>query len=441
MKLKNPAPAPKAELAFESNPADLLRAAAIDALPSMPGKEADAFASLSKLIRDGVERDRAIRAIHKLPKAKLPKAGIAPLAEFLLTHVRTIPAKDRGELANLDAIQLGGDLAGLLGKEGAALAAEFGKLSVQIVRVGAIPHNTAFDVAEFYVEAGKPLVLVFENGDIMPHNLVIGVPGSLSELGQLAEKMAQDPTAFARGFVPASPKVLFATRLLQPKEMERINLVAPKTPGKYVFVCTFPGHWPIMNGIVHVVPDLSKIASTDRVKPLVDKKWTVAELADAGPELASGRSFERGRELFKLRTCAQCHVMTGEGGKIGPDLTLTPKKFDEKKMNLEGLITEIVDPSKVIEPKYRLWRFVMDTGRTLDGLIVEEKADSLIVVKNQAEPPVILKKDAIEFKTELKLSLMPEGLLNRMNREDILDLLAYLRSGGDPNHAAFRRRE
>jgi superfamily I DNA/RNA helicase len=72
---------------------------------------------------------------------------------------------------------------------------------------------------------------------------------------------------------------------------------------------------------------------------------------------------------------------------------------------------------------------------------VEEKADSLIVVKNQAETPVILKKDAIEFKTELKLSLMPEGLLNRMNREEILDLLAYLRAGGDPNHAAFRRRE
>ena len=314
-------------------------------------------------------------------------------------------------------------------------------LDVQIVRIGTVPHNTVFDVSEFHVEAGKPFVLVLDNTDIMPHNLVVGAPGSLSELGTLAEKMAQDPTSFARGFVPNSPKVIAATRLLQPKESDRLNLIAPKTPGTYVFVCTFPGHWPIMNGVMRVVLDLTKIPAADRVRPLDDHKWTLAELGELAPGSTSGRSFERGKDLFKMRTCLQCHAMAGEGGKIGPDLSELPKKLASKQMTIDGLLTEILEPSKVIEPKYRMHRFVLDSGKNIDGMILEERKDAYVIVKNQAEPPVVVPKDAIETKVELKLSLMPEGLLNRMNREDILDLLAYLRSGGSPTDAVFRGRE
>lgn len=440
-KANNEAPHYSTRFTFDSDPREFLRAAAMDALVTMPGKEADVFSSLSRMIQQGIERDHAVRAMQRLPKAQWPKQQIRPLAENLLAHVVKIPAKDRGELHNLDAIQLGSDLAGLLGADGSSLALEFTKLSVPIVRIGAIPHSTAFDVAEFSVEAGKPLVLVFDNTDIMPHNLVIGAPGSLSELGNLAEKMAQDPSGFARGFVPTSPKVLSATRLLQPKETDRLNLVAPKTPGKYVFICTFPGHWTIMNGIMHVVPDLSKVAATDRVRPVEDKKWTLADLAESLPHMESGRSFERGRDLFKFRTCLQCHAVGGEGGKLGPDLATIPKKFTGKQMTVESMVTELLEPSKVIEPKFRVWRFLLDSGRAIDGLILEEKADAYIVAKNPAEPAVLIPKASVEEKAELKQSLMPEGLLNRMNREDILDLLAYIRSGGDANHPVFRRKE
>jgi putative heme-binding domain-containing protein len=440
-KANNEAPHYSTSFTFDSNPAESLRIAAMNALVAMPGKEADVFASLKRLIQAGVDRDRAILAVQKLPKAKWPKQEIKPLADHLLAHVLKLPAKERGELANLDAIQLGNDLAGLLGAEGATLAAEFSKLSVPIVRVGAIPHSTAFDVAEFSVEAGKPLVLVFENTDIMPHNLVIGAPGSLSELGGLAEKMAQDPSAFSRGFVPNSPKVLFATRLLQPKESDRINFVAPKAPGKYAFICTFPGHWAIMNGIMHVVPDLSKVAVADRVRPVEDKKWTLADLAESLPHLESGRSFERGKDLFKFRTCLQCHAVNGEGGKLGPDVASIPKKFAAQQMSVESLVAELLEPSKVIESKFRVWRFLLDSGRAIDGLILEEKAEAYIVAKNPAEPAVVIPKASVEEKVELKQSLMPEGLLSRMNREDILDLLAYVRAGGDASHPVFRRKE
>jgi putative heme-binding domain-containing protein len=440
-KANNEAPHYSTSFPFDTNPAELLRASAMDALVAMPGKEVEVFTSLARMIQKGVERDRAIRAVQKLPKAKWPRQELKPLADNLLAHVLKLPAKERGELANLDAIQLGSDLAGLLGADGAPLAAEFGKLSVPIVRIGAIPHGTAFDVAEFSVEAGKPLVLIFENTDIMPHNLVIGMPGSLSELGDLAEKMAQDPSAFARGFVPASSKVLFATRLLQPKETDRLNFVAPKSPGKYAFVCTFPGHWAIMNGIMHVVPDLSKVAAADRVRPLEDKKWALADLAESLPHLEAGRSFERGRDLFKLRTCLQCHAVNGEGGKLGPDLATIPKKFAGKQLTVEGLVGEVLEPSKTIEPKYRVWRFLLDSGRAVDGIILEEKADAYVVGKNPVEPAVVIPKASVEEKVELKQSLMPEGLLGRMNREDILELLAYLRAGGDASHPAFRRKE
>jgi putative heme-binding domain-containing protein len=440
-KAGNPAPAKSVLFKMQADPQRLLRVAAIGSLVTIPGHEEDAFTALAALVRKGVERDAAVRAVQRIPKAKWPRAEFKPLATALLDVLQKADPKSRGEAAILDVVQLGLDLTGLLGEEGAPLAKEFARFEVQIVRIGTIPHNTAFDVGEFYVQAGKQVVLVLDNTDIMPHNLVIGVPGSLTEIGQLAEKMAQDPNAFALGFVPKTPKVLFATRLLQPRESERLNLVeAPKTPGKYPFICTFPGHWPVMNGIMHVVPDLSKIPVAERVKPLEMKKWTVAMLAADLEHVGAGRSFARGKDLFKLATCIQCHKMGNEGGVVGPELTTLPKRMADKKWSHADLLTEILEPSKIIEPKYKTVRIIMDDGKQLEGLILEEDAKTVKLAKNAVEPPVLLKKESIEERFELKLSMMPEGLLGRLHKEDILDLLAYIAAGGDEKHPAFQRK-
>src|SRR5262249_51693711 len=122
--------------------------------------------------------------------------------------------------------------------------------------------------SKFYVEAGKPVVVILENDDIMPHNLLITSPGSLAEIGMAAERMATQPDGIAKSFIPDSPKVLHSTRMLQPRETVRLQFIAPERPGDYPYVCTFPGHWRIMNGIMRVVPELADVPPSELQAPI-----------------------------------------------------------------------------------------------------------------------------------------------------------------------------
>ncbi len=101
---------------------------------------------------------------------------------------------------------------------------------------------------ELRVAAGAPVRLVFENPDLMPHNLVLVDSGAADEVGALADRMAADPQGMAKGYLPVSPKVLQATPLVNPKGRAELTFTAPKTPGRYPFLCTFPGHWRLMRG-------------------------------------------------------------------------------------------------------------------------------------------------------------------------------------------------
>src|SRR5207237_7376470 len=108
------------------------------------------------------------------------------------------------------------------------------------------------------VEKGKAVEFLFENFDLMPHNIVFAKPGSLEELGKLAEANATDPAVQARFFVPQSDKVLMASTLLQPRDLQKLSFTAPTTPGVYPYVCTYPGHWMRMHGALYVVADLDE---------------------------------------------------------------------------------------------------------------------------------------------------------------------------------------
>ena len=90
----------------------------------------------------------------------------------------------------------------------------------------------------------------------MPHNLVILKPGSLEEVGMLAEASATAADAATRQFVPRSDKVLLASKLLQTRETQQLAFTAPSEPGIYPYVCTYPGHWRRMYGALYVVADL-----------------------------------------------------------------------------------------------------------------------------------------------------------------------------------------
>lgn len=122
-----------------------------------------------------------------------------------------------------------------------------------VITIKTIPNEMKYDLSEFVVKAGETVTLVFENTDFMQHNLLILAKGSLEKVGTAADKMAQDINAADRNYIPRMPEVLQATSLVNPNETVTLTFTAPDTPGDYPYVCTFPGHWRIMQGIMKVV--------------------------------------------------------------------------------------------------------------------------------------------------------------------------------------------
>src|SRR5262249_30539487 len=228
VKEKNPAPERSVRFTLEGNLAEAVKLAALQAVTSSPGQEAEVFATLTGFVQKGEHRDASIRALRRLPRSKWPAAQARPLLDSLVNYVSKLPAEQRAEPAALDALQLANDLTTLLPvKDAKEIRAKLGAISVNVVLVRTVPHKIAFDRTKFYVEAGKPVVVVLENSDIQPHNLIITAPGALTEVGMAAELMATSPDGFAKHFVPNSPKVLHATQMLQPREVQRLTFIAP----------------------------------------------------------------------------------------------------------------------------------------------------------------------------------------------------------------------
>ena len=143
--------------------------------------------------------------------------------------------------------------AGISGLVGQSVELDLGDTSqAVVVHLKPVREEMLFDRKEFSVPAGKRVKVVFENTDSMPHNIVIGKPGSLEKMGGEADKMLQDPKAMDRGYVPAIPEVIASMGMVFPGQTEILDFTAPKVPGKYDFVCTFPGHWRIMKGVMIV---------------------------------------------------------------------------------------------------------------------------------------------------------------------------------------------
>jgi putative heme-binding domain-containing protein len=176
---------------------------------------------------------------------------------------------------------------------------------------------------------------------------------------------------------------------------------------------------------------------TFAAKPLAYvKNWAVADLEKVmNVGLEGGRNFENGRNSFGAVGCYACHRFNFEGGAVGPDLTGVSGKFGPK-----DLLESIIEPSKEISDQYGSMDFKMKDGSLVVGRIMNLKEDTLMVNINMMDPNAIqsLKRGDIASIEPSKTSMMPAGLVNMLSEDDILDLLAYLLSKGDPEHAYFR---
>ncbi len=165
------------------------------------------------------------------------------------TNVGTLYSK-AGELAAHVAFTSGG---GLAGAAGASLKPVAPPAPDVTLRIAAVPGQLKFDLSELTVAPNQVVEIVFTNPDAMQHNFVLGATGSLEAIGTAADKLATSPAGLAQGYVPDMPQVIFATKLVEPNETARFQFKAPATAGDYPYLCTFPAHWRVMNGTLHVV--------------------------------------------------------------------------------------------------------------------------------------------------------------------------------------------
>lgn len=105
---------------------------------------------------------------------------------------------------------------------------------------------------ELRVKVGERISLTFANPDVVPHNWLLAAPGSLQKMGELCNQMITDPGGLARHYVPESDDVLVWTDMVNAKAGFTIHFDAPKQKGDYPYLCTFPGHWMVMNGVMKV---------------------------------------------------------------------------------------------------------------------------------------------------------------------------------------------
>jgi len=131
----------------------------------------------------------------------------------------------------------------------ATVAAE---ANVPVLPFGVIPDVMKYDRSELTVKAGQTVKIVFKNTDHMQHNFLILRPGTTDAVGALADAMLADPQALAKNYVPQTRDVLFSAPLVNPGETFELTLATPKEPGRYPIICTFPGHWRIMQATLVV---------------------------------------------------------------------------------------------------------------------------------------------------------------------------------------------
>jgi putative heme-binding domain-containing protein len=162
------------------------------------------------------------------------------------------------------------------------------------------------------------------------------------------------------------------------------------------------------------------------------------DLQPALDEVGKNRNFDKGHEVLEAAQCLQCHKFGNEGGAVGAELTAASSKYTRR-----DILESILEPSKVISEQYQNTMILTKGGNILDGRVLEENAERLILQPNPLQPEKIeVKKSEIEKRQPSKVSPMPEKLVNNFTKEEILDLLAFIESGGKkdgPSFASTRR--
>ncbi len=163
------------------------------------------------------------------------------------------------------------------------------------------------------------------------------------------------------------------------------------------------------------------------------REWKAEELLPLLDRVGSKRSFDAGKQAFAGAQCVLCHRVGQSGGLVGPDLTAVASRF-----NRRDLLDSILNPSRVIDDKFRTTTITLKSGASVVGTIERENEEAVTIRTSPLLPQTsTLPQSDIARREPSAVSPMPPGLLNVLTQNQILDLLAYLESGGDPKHPDF----
>ncbi len=185
--------------------------------------------------------------------------------------------------------------------------------------------------------------------------------------------------------------------------------------------------------ILEAKPDTKSVVVKPR--PIV-RQWTMEDLAPLLQKGLQQRDFDNGRQMFAAAQCYACHRYGNEGGASGPDLTGVAGRFSPK-----DLLESIIHPSKEISDQYAAVNVATFDGRFLSGRIVNLSGDGIMINTNMLDPNAIvnINRRKIEEMTTSKVSMMPKNLLDTLDEQEVLDLMAYLLSRNDRNSPMFQK--
>ena len=311
--------------------------------------------------------------------------------------------------------------------------------NLKTVKISCVPERMLFTVSRFDVRPGQPVKVVFSNPDATDHNMVFVKPGALEEVGMAANEMARDPRNANSDFIPKSKKhlVLEASPMIGPTRKSLVSVLrfkAPTQPGLYPYVCTFPGHWIIMKGTMVVATNNDQAKTLVAAnQPKVVSQWKLKDFANVREFKKDEASVMRGMQAFVKARCNQCHAVAGHGINLGPDLTDVAKRYQGQK-----LLKQILEPSSEIHKEFQTRQFLLGNGKMVSGVVVQESKKEYQVISNLITPKNITRvsKRDIDEQGLSKISSMPEGLVDVLTREEILNLVGFLEAGGHklPDH-------
>ena len=193
-------------------------------------------------------------------------------------------------------------------------------------------------------------------------------------------------------------------------------------------------HYNEMSGAALLTGSGNDLVVSDIQPQGPGRNWKVDEALTLMDDL-KGRDLVKGKAMYAATLCQSCHTMQSVGGVVGPDLSQLGTRFSPK-----DILESTINPNAVISDQYASTTFYLSDGSSVLGKLTNEDKEKYYISQNPFDPQNIReipKKDVTRKKLS-EISVMMPGLINRLNEEELKDLMAFLLSGGNPNHAVYQ---